>query len=84
MQQALPGPLAGSAIHLLPGVKVFKEWDGKDGVTGKRVGITRSMDTMVQALLSLYANSRVSRTPRGPCGVSNDDSARADPLAGVG
>jgi hypothetical protein len=53
MQQALPGPLAGSAAHPLPGVQLFKQWDGEDGVTGKRADITRSMDTTVQALLSM-------------------------------
>jgi hypothetical protein len=50
-QHALPGSLAG---HHLPGVKVFKEWDNEDGVTGKQADITWSMDTTVQALLSIF------------------------------
>jgi hypothetical protein len=53
MQQAIPGPLAGSAAHPLPGVKVFKEWDGEDGMTGRRADITKAMATTVQALMSM-------------------------------
>jgi hypothetical protein len=53
MQQALPAPLAGSAVHPIPGVKVFKEWDGEDGVTGKRADVTSSIANTVQALLSI-------------------------------
>jgi hypothetical protein len=53
MQQAIPGPLGGTAAHPLLGAKVFKDWDGKDGVSGKRADITRTMDTTVQALLSM-------------------------------
>jgi hypothetical protein len=53
MQQAIPGPLGGTAAHPLPGAKVFKEWNGKDGVSGQRADITKSMDTTVQALLSM-------------------------------
>jgi polyhydroxyalkanoate synthesis regulator protein len=45
IQQALPAPLAGSAVHPLPGVKVFKEWDGEDGVTGKRADVTAPLPT---------------------------------------
>lgn len=50
MQQAIPGPLGGTAAHPLPGAKIFKEWDGEDGPSGKRADITRTMDTTVQAL----------------------------------
>jgi hypothetical protein len=53
MQQALPGPLGGTATHPLPGVKLFKEWDGEDGVSGKRAEITKSMDNTVRALLAM-------------------------------
>lgn len=35
MQQAIPGPLGGTAAHLLPVAKLFNEWDGEDGVSGK-------------------------------------------------
>jgi hypothetical protein len=53
MQQALPGPLGGTASHPLPGAKLFKDWDGEDGVSGKRADITKAMDTTVRALLAM-------------------------------
>jgi hypothetical protein len=53
MQQALPAPLAGSAVHPPPGVKVFNEWDGEDGVTGKQADVTGSIPNTLQALLSM-------------------------------
>jgi hypothetical protein len=34
-----------------PGVNIFKEWDGEDGVTGKRADVTSSIVNTVQALL---------------------------------
>jgi hypothetical protein len=55
MQQAVPGPLEGASSHPLPGVKLFKDWDGEDGLTGLRSEITRSMDTTVQALMAMLS-----------------------------
>lgn len=52
-QQSVPGILAGTADHPLPGCKTFDHFDNQDGLKGVRYEVTRGVDNRSNALMSL-------------------------------
>lgn len=52
-QQSVPGMLAGTAEHPIPGVKTYDKYDHQDGLKGIRYEITRGVDHRGSALMSL-------------------------------
>lgn len=52
-QQSVPGMLAGTAEHPIPGAKTYDKYDHQDGIKGIRYEITRGVDHRGNALMSL-------------------------------
>lgn len=59
MQQALPGPFAGTGLESLPGLKTFAIWDQQDSHGGKRPMLESGVES-IQATLQAMINREMN------------------------